>query len=91
MREIKDRDLNTQVIAKYNYPGDYFKGGFTFYVLSYGQHSWEIIRNVTVQSNWTQYGGGLRITYGNLDWVTKAIKDETFKPCTIKELMEGKS
>lgn len=85
MRLIKDTDLNTQVLAKYTYRT--YWNAFTFYVLSYGERSWEIIRPVTVQSNWTQYSGGNRITYGNLDWVTQADKDETFRPCTVGELL----
>lgn len=89
MREIKDSDLNTQVIAKYEYPSSYFKPGFTFYVLSYGDHSWQIIRHVATMSNYTTTFGHVRITYGNLDWVTEAIKDESFKPCTIKELLDS--
>lgn len=85
MYEITEKDLNRQILAKYEYRT--YWNAFNFYVLSYGTTGWEIIRTVTVQSNWTQYSGGLRITYGNLNWVTAAIKDESFKPCTIGEML----
>lgn len=85
MYEITEKDLNRQILAKYEYRT--YSNAFNFYVLSYGTNNWEIIRTVTVQSNWTQYSGNLRITYGNLDWVTTAKKDESFKPCTIGEML----
>lgn len=88
MREIKDKDLDRQVLARYEYRT--YWNAFDFYVLEYRTNDWQIIRNVTIQSNHAQFSGGARITYGNLNWVTQATKDENFKPCTIRELQERK-
>jgi hypothetical protein len=87
MREIRDSDLNTMVLAKYEYRT--YWNAFTFYALAYNDSHWTILKNVALQSNYTQFGGGMRITIGNLDWVTQAHKDETFKPCTIGELLDS--